>query len=133
MLLLTFRFLKPSYPPAVPDSGHSVRASDFGPALGAADDRPVGDHLHAIPILYFCLVGTERVLGGRSGLVDLSVGQALAIAPGARHAHQPLRTGCVALDLGFLADACDFEIHYPERSVHRKYRTAHLIRRPRTF
>jgi AraC-like DNA-binding protein len=84
---------------------------------GAADDSPLGDHLHAIPILYLCLVGTVRVLGGRAGRVDLLAGQALAIAPGVRHAHQPLRAGCVALDLGFIADACDFEILEPGRCV----------------
>ena len=84
---------------------------------GAADDNPQGDHLHAIPILFVCLVGTARVLGGKTGRVDLSAGQALAIAPGVRHTHQPLRAGCVALDLGFIADACDFEIGERERSV----------------
>ncbi len=76
----------------------------------ARDDHDVGDHLHAIPTVIVCLHGVVRVEGGARGREDLRPGDALVVPPGARHRHAALRTTSQLLDLGFVADLCDFEL-----------------------
>lgn len=76
----------------------------------ARDCPETGDHLHAIPTLVVCLQGAARVEGGPRGHHDLRAGDALAIPPATRHRHSPLRGNAQILDLGFVADLCDFEI-----------------------
>ncbi len=76
----------------------------------SADSPDAGDHLHAITAVYLCLAGRARIIGGPRGRVDLGPGDAVVIAPGVRHAHEPLRRGAVIVDLGFIAGCCDFEI-----------------------
>ena len=76
----------------------------------SVDSTQVGDHLHCIPTVYLCLAGTARVVGGPQGRIDLAAGDALVIAPGVRHAHAPVRRGSVTIDVGFLAQWCDFDL-----------------------
>ena len=77
----------------------------------ARADVGVGDHLHAIPTVIVCLHGAVRVEGGARAREDLRPGEALVIPPGARHRNAPLRSTSQYLDLGFVADLCDFEIN----------------------
>jgi len=58
-------------------------------------------HQHAVPTLVACLAGVVRV-EIRRGSIDLHAGESCAIAPGAWHAHAPLRAGCAAYGQGLV-------------------------------
>ncbi|MBA3684016.1 MAG: helix-turn-helix domain-containing protein [Planctomycetes bacterium] len=91
---------------ALPDRlrGVAFWPSDDGASV-AADDQ-----VHAIPTVFACIDGVARILGGPDGRIDLQPGDCLVIAPGVRHRHAPLRRGSVCLDLGFVANVCDFDL-----------------------
>lgn len=74
-----------------------------------AADRPryEGATVHAVPTLVLCLEGTARIGAARGGRIDLGVGEALLLAPGAWHEHVPLRPGSTVWMQGFLASQSD--------------------------
>lgn len=67
-------------------------------------------HMHAVPHLLLCLAGAARVRLGRGGAIDLVPGEALAMAPGAWHHHEPLAAGGVLYIQGLLPTASDVTI-----------------------
>ncbi len=89
-------------------SARVVRAREAPLAPGFAGQ------VHPVPTLVCCLSGTARVaLAGRS--VDLAAGEAALIAPGACHAHPPLKPGSVVYAQGLLARRSDVLLLTPER------------------
>ena len=67
--------------------GHTARFDDNG------------QHRHTIPTLVSCLTGVIRVRAGQ-GVCDLHPGDALVIAPGVWHRHEPLRSSSAAIGVG---------------------------------
>lgn len=67
----------------------------------------VGDgHLHATPTSVACLEGVVRIVSP-SRSIDLNPGQALIIAAGVWHRHEPLRRGSIWFGQGFLPACSD--------------------------
>lgn len=63
-------------------------------------------HQHAVPTLVACLSGVVRVETAR-GAIDLHPGEVCVVAPGAWHAHAPLRRGSSAYGQGLVFDRSD--------------------------
>jgi AraC-like DNA-binding protein len=68
-----------------------------------------GQHRHTIPTLVSCLSGVIRVRA-RQGAVDLRPGDALVIAPGVWHRHEPVRAGSAALGMGSVGPWSDIAL-----------------------
>jgi AraC-like DNA-binding protein len=79
--------------------------------------RREGDHLHPIPNLVLCLAGTTRVTGGTAGRIDLLPGEALVLAPCARHAHPRLRGDSAVLEFGFVGEWSDLALYDTSRQL----------------
>src|SRR3954470_12289820 len=81
---------------------------------------PAGDgHMHANPTAVVCLTGVVRV--SRPGRkIDLKPGEALLIAPGIWHRHEPLRPGSVWFGLGYLSAWSDVMLGDDQREWHGK-------------
>lgn len=75
----------------------------------AREAPPCEGHDHAVPTLVVALDGVIRVSGARRR-VDLHPGEALVLAPGAWHRHEPLRAGAVIYMQGFVANGSDILI-----------------------
>lgn len=72
----------------------------------AREAPPCDGHDHAVPTLVVALEGVVRV-GGRTRRIDLRAGEALLLAPGAWHRHEPVRPGCALYMQGFVANGSD--------------------------
>jgi AraC-like DNA-binding protein len=89
-------------------SARLVRAREAAMAPGFAGQ------VHAVPTLVCCLRGTARIALATRG-VDLAAGEAAMIAPGAWHAHPPLKPGSMVYAQGLLARRSDVLLITPER------------------
>ena len=65
-----------------------------------------GQHRHTVPTLVSCLAGVVR-LRSHHGVLDLSPGTALVIAPGVWHRHEPLRSNSAAIGVGSVGQWTD--------------------------
>lgn len=76
----------------------------------AARTAPFADlldgHLHAEPTIVCCIAGTTRIETGR-GILDLAMGEAAVVAPGAWHRHTPLRAGSAVYAQGLIGRRSD--------------------------
>lgn len=87
---------------------HRWTGFDAPPATGEGG-------LHAVPTAVVCLAGVVRVR--RRGVVlDLPAGQALLIAGGVWHRHEPVRRGAVIFGQGFLPAWSDVLLRDESRS-----------------
>lgn len=71
-------------------------------------------HLHASPTAVVCLEGVVRIRRPH-GVLDLQPGDALLVAPGVWHYHEPLKRGSSWYGQGFLAGWSDLAMGEPGR------------------
>ncbi|NRA36805.1 MAG: helix-turn-helix domain-containing protein [Planctomycetes bacterium] len=70
-----------------------------------------GADLHHVPTINLCLRGQCRVRYERSAFFTLEEGEALVIAPGVFHQHEPLRSGSCFLSQGIAPKHSDFQLY----------------------
>lgn len=87
---------------------HRWTAAEHGPSPSSMELQQ-----HATDTLVVCLSGTARIEGARCRL-DLSVGDALVLRPGAWHHHANLRPGALMYQQGIFAGYSDFLFASPD-------------------
>lgn len=92
-------------------AGHLMRVRLLT-ARAAPRTAQVDGHEHAVPTVVVCLSGTTRVQHAQ-GALDLAAGEAAVVAPGAWHAHDPLRTGSVVYAQGLVGQRSDLMLVTP--------------------
>lgn len=90
-----------------------IRRVDVLSARGSAWPSLIEPHLHHVPTLIICLAGMVRISYAQ-GAFSLTTGEALIIAPGAWHRHEPLRPGSAGYGHGVMPRHADAELYDAE-------------------
>ncbi|MBA3685912.1 MAG: hypothetical protein H0W72_11825, partial [Planctomycetes bacterium] len=88
---------------AFPARLRSVRVLD---ARAAVVDARLDGHLHPETTVVCCIAGTTRVETARGG-IDLALGDAVVVAPGAWHRHSLLRRDSAVFAQGLMGRRSD--------------------------
>ena len=86
-------------------------------ACDSPDPLPGGSHMHPVPQLLVAMRGTARIHSRLRPPIDLHPGEALVMAPGAWHHHEPLRPTSILYMQGLLHAHSDVALWTGEKQL----------------